>query len=167
MGTTITDSNPDRLARICTGLGIALCVLAVTACGGGGSGDDDDDEAGGGTGNNPPVCAIDSPAGTVNLGVGDSVSYAATVTDPDAGDVLTISWTFPGGSPAASDVEDPGAVVYPAAGTFVTTLEATDSLGAACAVQSRTVIVSDGGSNPVPDISINSRPCTLFRTSLG
>jgi hypothetical protein len=156
MGTTITDSNPDRFARIFTGFGTALCLLALTACGGGGSGDDDDDEAGGGTGNNPPVCAIDSPAGTVNLGVGDSVSYAATVTDPDAGDVVTISWTFPGGSPAASDVEDPGAVVYPAAGTFVTTLEATDSLGAACPVQSRTIIVADGGSNPVPGISINS-----------
>ena len=154
MTTGIAASTSYRPARILLRSVAGLLIVALGACGGSGSGEDDDD-AEGSTGNSPPACSIDSPAGTVTIGVGDSVSYAATVSDPDAGDALSISWTFPGGTPSASSAEDPGGVAYDVAGTFVTTLEAADSLGATCPLQSRTIIVSDG-SNPSPGISINS-----------
>jgi hypothetical protein len=141
----------------------ALLLFGLTACGGGGgggggggSGDEGDGAGGaGGGGNNPPVCTINTPAGDVTIKAGESVNYTATVSDPDAGDAVTIGWTFPGGAPASSGVEDPGTVTYAAAGTFVTTLEASDTLGAACPLQSRTVTVT--GANPSsPGVSINS-----------
>ncbi len=89
--------------------------------------------------NNPPVCAIDAPATNVTITVGGSVNYTSTVTDAD-GDPLTISWTFNGGTPASSSVEDPGAVSYNTAGSFTTTLTASDGQ-ASCAPQSRTITV--------------------------
>jgi hypothetical protein len=137
-----------------------LLLFGLTACGGGGGGgggggEGDGDGTAAGSSNHPPSCTINIPAGDITIKAGDSVNYTATVSDPDAGDVVTIHWTFPGGVPASSVIEDPGTVSYAAAGMFVTTLEASDELGAACSLQSRTITVT--GANPSsPGISINS-----------
>ena len=153
--------NTSTLLRSTAGWIVALLLFGLTACGGGGGGGGGDGDAGDGEGgaagnsNNPPSCTINTPAGDVTIKAGDSINYTATVSDPDAGDVVTIHWTFPGGVPASSVIEDPGTVSYAAAGTFVTTLEASDKLGASCQLQSRTVTVT--GANPSsPGISINS-----------
>jgi hypothetical protein len=154
--------NTSTFLRSTAGWITALLLIGLTACGGGGggggggSGDEGDGAGGaGGVGNNPPVCTINTPAGDVTIKAGDSINYTATVSDPDAGDAVTISWTFPGGAPASSSVEDPGTVTYATAGAFVTTLEASDTLGAACPIQTRTVTVT-GGPPSSPGVSINS-----------
>jgi hypothetical protein len=104
-------------------------------------------------GNNPPVCVIETPRGDATILRGGVVNYTATVTDPD-GDPVTISWAFQGGDPAASALEDPGDVTYAQVGTFLTTLNATDDQGAACAEQTRTISVQN--QPQLPDVSINS-----------
>ncbi|MEN8175628.1 MAG: PKD domain-containing protein, partial [Pseudomonadota bacterium] len=112
--------------------------------------------------NNPPVCSIDTPATDVTITVGGTVNYSATVTDPDAGDVVTISWVFEGGTPANSSAEDPGNVTYDTVGTFTTTLDATDDSGApnaACVQQTRTITVEQQQAQCIPvtnGVSINS-----------
>ncbi|MEZ5542854.1 MAG: PKD domain-containing protein [Pseudomonadota bacterium] len=132
---------------------IAALVLGLSACGGG-SGEEDSNSGGGVSLNNPPVCSIDTPATDVTIPAGGSVNYSGTVTDPDAGDTLTIRWTFPGGTPASASSEDPGPVSYGSAGVYQTTLSATDSAGAACSTQRRNIIVTGGGTPPA--LSINS-----------
>lgn len=83
------------------------------------------------TGNTPPTCSIDSPASAVAINEGDSVNYAGTATDSD-GTIASYSWSFPGGSPASSAVENPGNVSYGAAGVYTTTFSATDDGDANC-----------------------------------
>lgn len=100
--------------------------------------------------NRSPICTIDSPAAAVTIRTGTSVTYSSTVTDPD-GDPVTINWSFSGGAPATSSIQDPGAVTYGIAGTYTATLSATDNRGAACPPQSRAITVTDP-----PNVSINS-----------
>ena len=50
-----------------------------------------------------------TPLGSLSAQAGQTVPFAGTGTDPD-GTVTAWSWTFPGGTPAASSAEDPGAV---------------------------------------------------------
>ncbi|CAM2065895.1 PKD domain-containing protein [Sulfidibacter corallicola] len=78
---------------------------------------------------NRPESVIDSPAGPVNVGVGGSVSFAGSGSDPDGDTPLTYLWTFDGAAPDSA-LEDPGAVTFNATGTYTVTLTATDSLGA-------------------------------------
>lgn len=104
------------------------------------------------TTNRSPTCAIDSPPGPVTIVAGGTVSYASTVTDPD-GDPVTIAWTFPGGTPASSSAGDPGLVRYGAAGSFTTTLGASDNRGGSCTPQSRVITVTQ---QPATNTSINS-----------
>jgi len=76
----------------------------------------------------PPTGMITSPSSDVTIGAGQSVSFAGTASDPD-GTVASYSWVFPGGSPAASSVQNPGAVGFLSPGTFRASLTATDNLG--------------------------------------
>ncbi|MEJ2309262.1 MAG: Calx-beta domain-containing protein [Gammaproteobacteria bacterium] len=94
----------------------------------------DDDEA-----NQDPTCSIDSPVGDVTITEGDSLNYSATVTDPDD-DPVTIAWSFEGGSPASSS-GNPVDVVYNTAGSYTTTLDASDGNGGSCVQQTRTITV--------------------------
>jgi len=130
-------------------MGILVSGLSACGGGGGGGGDDDDDDDNGGD-NRPPICVINTPPGDVSIGVGESIRYTATVSDPDPGDDVTIRWAFPGGTPANAGVEDPGQVVYNSEGVFETTLDATDVAAAACVTQRRNITVGN------PPVSINS-----------
>ena len=102
------------------------------------------------TGNNAPACQIDTPVGNVTIDEGQSVNYAGTVTDSD-GTIDSISWDFPGGTPASSTNEDPGNVTYNTAGTYTSTLTATDNAGANCSPVTVQVTVNavGGNNNPV------------------
>ena len=77
-----------------------------------------------------PTGAITSPAVNTTIGVGQSVSFAGSGTDPNPnGSITGYSWVFPGGTPATSSIQNPGAVTFSAAGTDVTSLTVTDNNG--------------------------------------
>ena len=90
------------------------------------------------TGNHAPVPTITLPAGPVTVALGSTVTFAGTVTDPDAGDPVTGTWMF-------SDTAESVALAAPIAHTFrrsgvyPVSLAAQDSHGAVVAA---TVIVS-------------------------
>jgi hypothetical protein len=69
---------------------------------------------------------------------------------------VSYSWTFEGGSPAASDLENPGSVIYETAGIYTATFSATDDGGAACTLQTRTITVTDTPPPPPPQSSTYS-----------
>jgi hypothetical protein len=100
--------------------------------------------------NTPPVCSIDTPSGDVSIFAGETVNYAATITDAD-GNLDSISWSFPGGTPDSSADPSPGDVTYSNTGVFITTLDAMDTEGAACVQQTRTITVGQQpGTVPGP-----------------
>jgi len=77
-----------------------------------------------------PDGQIDSPTGSPVIAAGQSIAFAGSGFDPDGGPV-TYSWDF---DPIGSDVpgstqQNPGAVTFPNAGTFVVTLTVTDDEG--------------------------------------
>ena len=81
-------------------------------------------------GNSPPDGTITSPSTDVTINVGDTVSFAATGSDPDNNLPLSFQWNFGLGSGAAdSTVQSPGSVQFNYTGTFTVTMTATDSLG--------------------------------------
>ncbi|MFN0097319.1 MAG: PKD domain-containing protein [Gemmatimonadaceae bacterium] len=77
--------------------------------------------------NRRPTVSITQPAGNVVIAVGDSVSFAATATDPD-GDLLVVRWTFaPGDTVRATTVPNRR---FLSAGSFSVIVRATDPAGA-------------------------------------
>jgi hypothetical protein len=76
----------------------------------------------------PPTGTITSPSGNVTILPGGSVNFAGTGSSP-SGTIAGYSWVFPGGSPGASNVADPGTVTFATAGTYVASLTVTDSQG--------------------------------------
>ncbi len=78
--------------------------------------------------NAAPNGVIDLP-NTVEtvIGLGATVAFAATCTDPEASTVSHL-WTFDGGAPDQS-VEDPGAVAFADSGTYRVTYLCTDAQG--------------------------------------
>ena len=78
------------------------------------------------SGNIAPQGVIDSPAGDLVINEGESVIFTGTGSDPDGDVPLSYAWDFDGGAPNSA-VEDPGAVVFASAGTYVVSLTVTDS----------------------------------------
>ncbi|MGB5442419.1 MAG: PKD domain-containing protein [Gammaproteobacteria bacterium] len=99
--------------------------------------------------NEAPDCVIDTPSTDITISEGATVNYAGTVTDAD-GNLDAVSWVFDGGTPADSALQDPGNVSYATAGIYTTTLDASDSSGAACVPQTRTITVEDAPPPPPP-----------------
>ena len=107
------------------------------------------------TGNHSPTCAIDASAGGVAISERESISYEGTVSNRDGG-IAGYAWTFNGGTPLTAGVVAPGGVSYSTAGTYLTTITATDGAGASCAQASLQVTVNQvggslqaGGSDPL------------------
>jgi len=98
--------------------------------------------------NLPPVATISLPAANVTIAQGGTVSFQGSGTDPDNNTPLTYAWSFPGGSPASSTAQNPGAVIYAAAGTFTASLLVRDSLGLASTAVTRTVTVNAAANQP-------------------
>jgi hypothetical protein len=79
--------------------------------------------------NQPPVATITNPSsGTVSIQTGQSVTFAGSASDPD-GSVTAYQWLFPGGSPAKSTVQNPGAVMFSTPGTYTASLTVLDNVG--------------------------------------
>lgn len=101
----------------------------------------------------PPTGTIISPPSNVTITAGQSVSFAGSGSDPD-GTIAAYSWSFPGGTPSTSSLASPGAVTYPAAGSFTAKLTVTDNANLADPnPPTRTITV-----NPAPDFSISGSP---------
>ena len=79
--------------------------------------------------NQAPNGTIDAPATDLVIGIGDSVSFAGSGSDPDGNLPLVFDWHF-GGAAGNAMGEDPGSVTFDSAGSFTVTLRVTDSAGA-------------------------------------
>jgi len=102
------------------------------------------DVAPGGT---KPVCSIDTPATDQTIVEGGTIDYTGTATDNN-GTIVSYSWTFGGGTPSSSTVEDPGTVTYDTAGVYQTSFTATDTDGETCDAATRTITVEQDVATP-------------------
>jgi Domain of unknown function (DUF1929)/PKD domain len=76
----------------------------------------------------PPTATITSPATNVSVIPGEAVSFAG-MGSSSTSSIASYSWVFPGGTPSTSSVADPGTVTFSTPGTYVASLNVTDSLG--------------------------------------
>jgi PKD repeat protein len=74
-----------------------------------------------------PVAEISSPSVDITITEGDAVQFEGLVTYGNAS--FTYAWDFGTADIAASNVEDPGSVVFPTAGTYTVTFTVTDNDG--------------------------------------
>ena len=96
----------------------------------------------------PPTGSITSPATDVSVPAGQSVTFAGSGTAP-SGSITGYSWSIRGGSPATSSVQNPGAVTFPAPGTYVASLTVTDNAGITDpSPKTRTITVTSNGLVP-------------------
>jgi len=116
-----------------------------------------------------PVATIDAPSTAVSILAGQNVSFTGSGSDSDGNTPLTYNWDFAGGA-SNSSIEDPGAVTFSTAGTYVVTLTVTDSMGATGS-DTQTVTVSDNVApvatidTPSADVSIQAGESVSFTGS--
>ncbi len=102
----------------------------------------------------PPVAAFTMSAN--NICVGSCVNF----TDNSTGTPTSWSWTFPGGTPPTSNIQNPSNVCYNTAGTYTVTLTATNANGSSTTTQVITV-------NPLPTVTINPAAPSFCGTASG
>lgn len=95
---------------------------------------------------------------------GQCVSPTASVQD--CGAPVTLLWTFPGGAPASSGNQVPGAICFANAGSPTVSLTATNACGSATSNANLAI----GTAPTVPTVSSNSPVCqgqTISLTAMG
>ena len=92
--------------------------------------------------NQAPSATITAPTSDVTIAAGGSVAFSGMGNDPD-GSITGYSWSFPGGTPASSTVQNTGNVTYSTPGTFVASLTVTDNGGLTSPAATRTITVPD------------------------
>jgi len=106
--------------------------------------------------NQAPNGVIDMPAANTSIVAGQAVHFMATGTDPDNNTPLRFTWDFQGGA-TATTLEDPGDVIFNAAGTYVARLTVTDALGTVDPTPAtRTITVTAPTANQAPNGTITS-----------
>lgn len=75
-----------------------------------------------------PEGSINSPAGDVQIGLGQTLNFRASGTDADNNVPLSFRWNFDGAAPA-STAQDAGSVIFTRAGVYSVALTVTDSTG--------------------------------------
>ncbi|NRD19825.1 gliding motility-associated C-terminal domain-containing protein [Winogradskyella eckloniae] len=92
----------------------------------------------------PPTAVINTVDDVCGL---TSIQPTATVEScAGPSDTITYSWSFPGGSPATSNLLDPGAIAYNSVGTYTITFSMTNACGT-------TTVTEDFSVNDSPVIS--------------
>jgi hypothetical protein len=99
--------------------------------------------------NLPPTASITSPPTNTTIDAGRSVFFSGDASDLD-GTISTVTWSFPGGTPASSTVLSPGNVMYSTPGNHVASFKATDNRGASSPVVTRTITVADFALSATP-----------------
>ncbi|MCC7303648.1 MAG: PKD domain-containing protein [Bacteroidia bacterium] len=90
----------------------------------------------------PPPTAVMNASSTSTCANG-CISFS----DASTGSPTAWSWTFPSGTPATSNVQNPGSVCWSTAGTYTVTLTASNANGSSTTTQVITV-------NPQPTITV-------------
>lgn len=106
---------------------------------------------------------MNSPANDPLIQVGNTVSYSSTVaggTPP-----YHYNWTFQGGQPASSTLEDPGSVRYDSAGSFITRLVVLDSQNRSATITRTATVSADPPAYDFVLISGNNQEVTAGNTS--
>lgn len=85
---------------------------------------------------NPPIA--DFIASNRNLSAGGSTSF----TDRSAYGPVSWSWSFPGGTPASSDLQNPTNIVYNTPGTYAVSLTVTNPFGSNSVTRTGYITVS-------------------------
>lgn len=106
-----------------------------------------------GTGGAAPVAGFASSDSTVCAG--SSVSF----TDQSTGNPTSWNWTFPGGTPASSTLQNP-AVTFNTPGTYTITLTATNGNGSDSETKTNYITVG-----AIPAISVTPNPATICEGS--
>jgi gliding motility-associated-like protein len=88
----------------------------------------------------PPVAAFTASAN--NICAGSCINF----TDNSTGNPTGWTWSFPGGSPATSNVQNPANICFNTAGTYTVTLTAANANGTNSTTQTITV-------NPIPTVT--------------
>jgi PKD repeat protein len=102
--------------------------------------------------NQAPTGTIATPAASVTLAPGATVSFTGSGTDPDNNLPLTYAWDFGGGA-TNSTLQNPGTVTFATAGTYTVKFTVTDSKGLADPnppTRTVTVTANPGPQNQAP-----------------
>ena len=96
----------------------------------------------------PPTGTINSPASDISIAPGQSVTFAGTGNAP-SGSIAGYSWSIRGGWPAASSMQNPGAVTFFTSGIYTAALTVTDSAGLTDpSPETRTITVAGASTQP-------------------
>ena len=103
----------------------------------------------------PPVANFSASATTVVIG--QTIDF----TDLSTNLPNSWAWTFTGGTPSSSDVQNPTGIVYSAAGTYAVTLISTNIIGSDTETKTAYIVVSapvycDAASNSTTDEYISN-----------
>ena len=106
----------------------------------------------------PPSVLIISPAqNPVRLTLGQSVSFASKATSDNPNFDPSFSWSFPGGTPSSSTLENPGSVQFISAGTHTVRVSVTDQSNGKSATDIITVVVEEAVIGGMVDPTDDSR----------
>jgi lysophospholipase L1-like esterase len=97
------------------------------------------------SGNRPPNSTINTPSWHMTINVGTSINCTGNGTDPDNNTPLTYRWNFGNAGIVDSTAQNPGAVTFNTAGTFMITFTVTDALGRSDPTPAIRVITVNGG----------------------
>jgi PKD repeat protein len=89
-------------------------------------------------------------ANSTSIAVGGSVNF----TDLSTNTPTSWSWTFSGGTPGTSTVQNPAGIVYNTAGTYTVTLVATNSYGSDTETKTSYITVTTGGAGTCDTLSL-------------
>jgi subtilisin family serine protease len=106
--------------------------------------------------NLPPESTIDAPADDVVVVPGAAVTFQGACVDAEGNGPFTFAWDF-GDVAAPSNLQNPGTITFPTAGTFPISFTCTDADGAAdLTPATRTITV-----NQPPESHIDSPPAKV------
>jgi PKD repeat protein len=99
----------------------------------------------------PPSAAINAnfSASATTIQVGNSVNF----TDLSSNSPTSWSWTFTGGTPASSTVQNPSNIVYNTAGTYTVSLTATNATSNDTETKTSYITVTTAGGNPCDTVT--------------
>jgi RHS repeat-associated protein len=115
----------------------------------------------------PPDGTIDTPDNDVTIFVNDSVNFTGTGADPDNALPLTYRWDFDGAAADSVD-EDPGDIIFTAAGNYTVEFFVTDATNLTDPSPARRLItVQDAPTSQAPDGQIDTPAANVTITAGG
>ncbi|MFM9983590.1 MAG: PKD domain-containing protein [Flavobacteriales bacterium] len=100
------------------------------------------------SGNVPSPPVADFNASDLSITPGGAVNF----TDISSGQPTSWSWTFSGGVPVSSSVQNPSSIVYPNAGCYTVTLTATNADGTDSETKTCYIVVAEEGVNSCEEL---------------